>query len=467
MLKLLRTIKPKTGATNLLFSIIIISCSYEVNSLSSLADSPIKINLQGEVLQLGLKASLATQLYYCVNKTIEQCQPASADESFTSAQGIRHTVSGNVIFNAQKPFKIEHLKSLAIIGLEGLSRYITFIDPTKVSASLEDSIALIKEDSIRQEIAFIASKEFRGRDTGSQENVKAADYIIEELKKLNIKPLKTDGNYRQDFTVNGRDMDNVTTSNILGIIEGTDPALKDRYIVVGAHFDHVGSRACQGGGLCQGADDNASGTVGLLHIARSLVAMRSTLKRNVLLMWFSGEELGLLGSKFYVNNNPIVPLDKIDYMINLDMIGYLRSNLELGGSGRSEIGRTLAQKTLEKYPNIRARTSAQYGPDSDHAPFFDSGIAGTFFHTGLHNNYHRSTDTPKATGFNYSGMTTVAKIALEHAYDIINTTTQISKIETVRNYMSEENSIHGHSNHNETMIPAFGEFVGCAQTLDW
>jgi len=126
--------------------------------------------------------------------------------------------------------------------------------------------------------------------------------------------------------------------NVAGILDGSDPTLKNETIVIGAHYDHLGrggegSLAPREGDIHYGADDNASGVAGLLELARIFRSQDSRPRRTIVFIAFSGEEEGLLGSNYYVNH-PIVPLANTVAMINMDMIGRLRSNkLIVGGMG--------------------------------------------------------------------------------------------------------------------------------------
>jgi Zn-dependent M28 family amino/carboxypeptidase len=156
--------------------------------------------------------------------------------------------------------------------------------------------------------------------------------------------------------------------------------------------------------------------VSVLNVAKALASIRGSLKRSVVIMWFSGEEEGLLGSKYYVNNSPIIPLNKTVYMINLDMVGYMKSNgntLAALGGGTSEVGERLLKEIGTKYQDRKISVTARAGGGSDHVPFMAKGIPGVFLHTGVSNNksYHRTSDT--AEKVDYAGMEMAAKVAFE------------------------------------------------------
>ena len=188
-------------------------------------------------------------------------------------------------------------------------------------------------------------------------------------------------------------------------------------------MDHTGTLdrgyTCSSGGgsdrICNGADDNGSGAVALLNVAKSLSASRSVLKRSVMIMWFSGEEEGLIGSKYYVAN-PAVPLGKHVFMINMDMVGYAKSfgnAIAAIGTVTSKWGADTARTISKKYPDYKMKFTEKVEGGSDHAPFMNKGIPGVFYHTGVSNNqnYHRTSDHVDLIDFN--GMLVAAKIAYE------------------------------------------------------
>lgn len=187
--------------------------------------------------------------------------------------------------------------------------------------------------------------------------------------------------------------------NVAGYLEGTDPILKNEYIVVGAHYDHLGMGV--EGSLYKGtepkvhhgADDNASGTAGVMELAEKFASINKDLKRSMIFITFSGEELGLIGSNYFVNNLPI-PADKIDAMINLDMVGRLRDDaLTVYGTGTSTKWKEILNEE-NKYKFKLAFNDEGFGP-SDQSSFYGKGIPVLFFFTGVHEDYHRPSDEAK------------------------------------------------------------------------
>lgn len=191
----------------------------------------------------------------------------------------------------------------------------------------------------------------------------------------------------------------VVARNVVGLLEGADPMLKNSYIIVGAHYDHLGmggtgsgSRFMDSLAVHNGADDNASGVAGILELASLLASEKSSLKRSVLFIAFDGEELGLLGSRYFVSN-PLIDLKNTIAMINFDMIGRLRLNdpaVMVGGTGTSVESEGILSSLDTS--TIKLNYSPEgFGP-SDHAAFYAENITVFFFSTGAHEDYHTPDD---------------------------------------------------------------------------
>jgi len=214
----------------------------------------------------------------------------------------------------------------------------------------------------------------------------------------------------------------VTVQNVVGMIEGTDPVLKKEYIVIGGHYDHLGmggegsgSRAPETSAIHNGADDNASGTAGVIELAQKLSANRAKLKRSVVFVAFTGEEMGLLGSKEFVSKPP-VDLKKVNAMINMDMIGRLNPDTKtivIGGTGTSAESDSLIKVLETGRPFSVTHSPDGYG-SSDHASFYSENIPVFFFFTGAHDDYHKPADD--ADKIDYAGEVSV----LNMAYDLVN-----------------------------------------------
>ena len=176
------------------------------------------------------------------------------------------------------------------------------------------------------------------------------------------------------------------------------PGRTSEYIVIGAHYDHLGRgdsnslAPSQIGQIHPGADDNASGTAGVLELARLFAPLKGQLDRGILFMSFSGEELGLLGSAHWVQN-PTLPLDQCVAMINMDMIGRIRDNkVFVGGVGTGSTFQTILDQVQKKTP-LKLEYSAGGYAASDHTSFVGKKIPVLFFFSGLHADYHKPSDT--------------------------------------------------------------------------
>jgi Zn-dependent M28 family amino/carboxypeptidase len=209
-----------------------------------------------------------------------------------------------------------------------------------------------------------------------------------------------------------------TVRNVLGAITGTDPQLRNQWVIVGAHYDHLGLgdrhslAPSQIGQIHHGADDNASGTSGVLEVAR-MVARTKQLKRSVLFMTFAGEELGLLGSSYFANHIT-VPLDNVAAMINMDMIGRLQNDrLFVGGIGTSPKFKP-AVEDINKQVGLTLDYSDSGFGSSDHTSFAVKHIPVLFLFSGLHSDYHKPSDTfDKINAAGAKKVLTLAYLALD------------------------------------------------------
>ncbi len=202
------------------------------------------------------------------------------------------------------------------------------------------------------------------------------------------------------------------TSNVIGIVPGTDPKRADEYIIVGAHYDHLGwgQEGSRYNGkepaIHHGADDNASGTATLLELSQRIA--QNPLPRSVMFIGFGAEEMGSLGSNYYCKH-PLVPLDKTVMMLNMDMVGRLKENkLQVTGTGTSSRWNPLVDSLAKIYQLDVSKSADGYGP-SDHASFYARNLPVLNLFTGLHDDYHRPTDTWEK--LNYPGMATIADFA--------------------------------------------------------
>ena len=175
------------------------------------------------------------------------------------------------------------------------------------------------------------------------------------------------------------------------------PGETAEYVIIGAHYDHLGLGGqyslapSQTGTVHPGADDNASGTAGVIELAR-MFSKQPKQKRGILFLNFAGEELGLLGSAYYVDH-PLLPLDKAAAMINLDMIGRMRDKAYIGGSGSGTTLRPMLEQMLPKYGMKVDYSAGSSEGSSDHTSFTSKQVPALFFFSGLHADYHKPSDT--------------------------------------------------------------------------
>lgn len=216
------------------------------------------------------------------------------------------------------------------------------------------------------------------------------------------------------------------TRNVVALLNGSDPQLADQYIVIGSHYDHLGyggpgsgSRRPNENAIHNGADDNASGVAANIEIIERLSLNKEKIRRSIIFAAFGAEEMGLIGSKEFVENLP-VEKDKIVCMFNFDMLGRLDSNdtgLAVGGTGTAKEFDDMLEETLKSSPLEIKKTPEGYGP-SDHASFYANDIPVLFFFTGAHEDYHTPDDD--AEKINYIGEKLIADFAYDLVVDIAN-----------------------------------------------
>lgn len=257
---------------------------------------------------------------------------------------------------------------------------------------------------------YLSSDKMEGRFPGTKENNDAASYIKKYFRKYGLK--KFGSNYYQPFQlfvkegINKMISDTVTTQNVVGFIEGSDEKLKNEYIVIGAHYDHWGWGGVGSGSkkkdtvaIHNGADDNASGVAALLCILEKVATSKEKPKRSIIFVSFSGEEEGLLGSKYFVNHLA-VPKEAVKVMLNMDMVGRLNAEKQLymGGAGTFPRGVELMKKIAENSDLNPVIHAGEVG-GSDHVSFYKAGISAVGFHTGGHPQYHTPEDDIERINF--------------------------------------------------------------------
>ena len=283
-----------------------------------------------------------------------------------------------------------------------------------------------KQDAMKQAVEYLASQELGGRYPGTIGDTLASEYIVGQLRNLKLKPVvkgKKNTGYYQNFTY-GKEVER-TTHNILAVLPGKDKRLRNEYIVVGSHYDHLGLGGKDSGsrrpdtlGVHPGADDNASGDAVVLEMAKYFKKVRSP--RSIIFAFFGAEEQGLVGSKQFLDwmkraddRRVNLPADKkgIVAMVNLDMVGRMRdSALSVSGTGTSSQFKAIAEAVAAQTNLNISCVPDGYGP-SDHASFVAADIPVLFLTTGGHMEYHTPDDVPST--LNYDGMQQTLDFSLQ------------------------------------------------------
>ncbi|MEX1063386.1 MAG: M20/M25/M40 family metallo-hydrolase [Balneolaceae bacterium] len=267
----------------------------------------------------------------------------------------------------------------------------------------------IRQADLKDHIYRLADPGLEGRLAGTKSEARAANYIADHFREFELEPGGEEDIYFQFFPLAGpmtqaMGVEGLLSRNVIGIIPGR--ADLTEFLIIGAHYDAQGM-----GGIISlgsesdpvvhpGADDNASGTAGLLELARYFSANRPT--RTLVFIAFSGEELGLLGSRFFVEN-PTLPEGRILAMINLDMIGRMEEvDLTISGTGSADIWPEIISVSNRDSLNIRQLASGSGA--SDHDSFYDEGIPALHYFAGSHPDYHRPGDTAGKINYEKTAM---------------------------------------------------------------
>jgi hypothetical protein len=286
-----------------------------------------------------------------------------------------------------------------------------------------------------RDVRYLASDALEGRGTGTAGNDSAAAYIARRLSASGLTPAFTTGDARlcpgataRAAATCGRFVQyfvarsvaaahaglagELPTQNVAAVVRGTDPTLRDEYVILGAHFDHLG-RSIMGAldpetpnAIHNGADDNASGTAAVIELGRLL--RRNPPKRSVIVVTFSGEELGLLGSQYFVDHLP-VPLEKVRAMLNFDMVGRLTDDrLIVYGVATAQELPDIVKRANAIAPLQVTATGDGFGA-SDHSSFYARNLPVLHFFTNVHDDYHKASDD--ADKVNGAGMARVVALA--------------------------------------------------------
>jgi aminopeptidase YwaD len=274
--------------------------------------------------------------------------------------------------------------------------------------------------------------------SGARKNIETLERNINKSRKPSGFATKTTVDANAEIV-----RETANTRNVIMILPGEDGILKNEYVIIGAHFDHLGmggpgssSRAPDTIGVHHGADDNASGVSMMLELAEKFAHSKGSHKRSIVCLAFTGEEEGLLGSKHFTDD-PGIDLTKVNAMINLDMVGRFNDSarLQISGVGTATGLRDLVN-TKSDTSKIRLRLSDEgYGP-SDHSSFYFKNIPVLFYFTGAHLDYHTPSDTWDK--LNYQGMADISQQVFNISKELANSTERLQfkeagpKVEPVR-----------------------------------
>ena len=257
------------------------------------------------------------------------------------------------------------------------------------------TFAQTQQERLTRHVYVLASDSLKGRDAGSADAAKAASYIVKQFEEIGVEPYFKEGFY-QPFEKYGTN----TYKNIVGVISGNDPVLKDEYIIIGAHYDHLGVKNDK---IYNGADDNASGTATIIEMARILKSQQNNLKRSIIVVAFDAEEKGLWGSNYLSEK---LDLSKVKLMMSVDMVGWLEKGktLRLNGTATIKNGKRLLREEAEKMCidiSPKDFETSIFGA-TDTQGFAKKGVATLHVTTGLKSPYHMPEDDAEL--IDYKGM---------------------------------------------------------------
>jgi hypothetical protein len=272
------------------------------------------------------------------------------------------------------------------------------------NASFRTALASIRSDQLQNTVQSLTDPRLEGREAGTQGGRATAEYLRDQLAALKLPGAGPDKSYFQRF---GADY-----ANVLAMLAGRDQEHQGEVLLIGAHYDHIGfghqgSRLGEAGVLHPGADDNASGTAGVLQLARAFRLLSPPPRRSILFVFFDAEEKGMLGSKHFAANPSLGPA-RVVLAVNLDMIGRLHENRVTVPGTRTSYG---LRRLLSRH-NEQARLTLEFPwameANADHYPFFAEGVPVLMLHTDMHDDYHRPTDVAGAV--DASGMQRIVRM---------------------------------------------------------
>jgi len=299
-----------------------------------------------------------------------------------------------------KPFIFFYLSLLVFCSCSTLQSQIKTADPTVYANTITAS-------ELKEKLYIYASDEFEGRETGQPGQKKAVEYLKRQYISYGIPSPLGDDDYFQEIPKEFLRKDIEVSENVVAYIKGSEKP--DEIVVISAHLDHLGIKD---GHIYNGADDDGSGTIAVLEIAQAFkkaVKDGYRPKRSILFLHVTGEEKGLLGSKYYTDHDPIFPLHNTVVDLNIDMVGRIDPNHENDGNYLYLIGSNMLSTELhniseeinKKYTHINFDYTYNDEKDpnrfyyrSDHYNFAKNNVPVIFYFSGTHEDYHKATDTP-------------------------------------------------------------------------
>ena len=320
-------------------------------------------------------------------------------------------------FEGEEPTNIEK-GQWAVIGsplVKALKQSAAGIEPNLEAREALAKIApVFSSKRMMEHINYLASDEMKGRELGSPEIDIAADFIAAKFEEYGLLPGSDDGSYYQTFEKAFHGKGNLTIKNVIGIIPGTNEELQEA-VVISAHYDHLGLgwpdvRKGNEGKIHNGADDNASGVSVILELAKSLGKSFNP-SRTIIFVAFSGEEAGLVGSKYFVENYKKYPSDKILANLNFDTVGRLFENKLMILNGNTAREWKFIFMGTEYTTGIPTELITQELDASDQVSFINKGIPAIQFFSGPNEDYHKPEDT--IDKIDPDGLVKVAAVAKE------------------------------------------------------
>lgn len=284
---------------------------------------------------------------------------------------------------------------------------------TSANSGVAQEVSLLPDSTrLVTDLAFLAHDDRGGRGAGSEGNREAREYIVAAYEAAGLTPFRDD--FRVPFEIRRLEAEAIEGVNAIGFVRGTEHP--DRFIVVSAHFDHLGTRD---GDVFNGADDNASGTSALMEMAR--MTAEAPLRHSILFAAFDAEEMGLRGARAFVESPPI-PLENVVLNLNMDMISRNDSVLYAAGTRHYPALREILEPIVGEVPVVLrfghdepGTGSNDWTSASDHGPFHAEGIPFVYFGVEDHPDYHRPTDDVERVdpGFYVASVQTIWRSLIE------------------------------------------------------